>query len=133
MTETTAKKGMVKYKTGFSKNDFDYDFLSQVNYDESRKLVSVIEALFGKIKSLEEAIDKNFKTQNEKVFKVIEESKQEDVYQLDINKYGHIVGYKKISRDLIYVGNLPQDIDNQCYTVDMKLDDKKLEALNSLD
>jgi hypothetical protein len=28
---------------------------------------------------------------------------------------------------------LPKDIDNGCYTVDMKLDEKKQEALNSLD
>lgn len=57
MTETTAKKGMVRFKSGFSKNDFDYDFLSQVNYDDSRKLVNVIEALFGEIKSMKETIN----------------------------------------------------------------------------
>jgi hypothetical protein len=133
MTELTAKKGMTRYKSGHSKNDFDFAFLNDINYDDKRKLVDVIEALFGKIKALEESIEKNYKTQNDKLFNVIEDSKQKDVYELNVNRYGHIVGYKKISRDLIYVGELPKDIDNGCYTVDMKLDEKKQEALNSLD
>ena len=133
MTETTAKKGMTRYKSGHSKNDFDFAFLGEIHYDEKRKLVTVIENLFGKITEIEKKIEENYKTQNDKLFKVIEESKKEDVYELQVNKYGHIVGYKKISRDLIYVGKLPEDIDNGCYTVDMKLDEKKQEALNSLD
>lgn len=54
MTETTAKKGMVKYKNGHSKLEFDYGFLNEINYDDKRQLKEVVETLFGKIKGLEE-------------------------------------------------------------------------------
>ena len=53
MTETTAKKGMVRVKTGHTKNDFDYAFLKDINYDD-RELGVVIETLFGNIKALKE-------------------------------------------------------------------------------
>lgn len=55
MTETTAKKGMVRVKTGHTKNDFDFKFLKDINYDD-RELGVVIETLFGNIKSLKEEI-----------------------------------------------------------------------------
>ena len=54
MTETTAKKGMVRYKNGFTKNDFDYDFLDKINYDDKRTLKEVVETLFREIKTLKE-------------------------------------------------------------------------------
>lgn len=132
MTETTAKKGMVRVKTGHTKNDFDFKFLKDINYDD-RELGVVIETLFNNMKKMEERFNKKYEAMQNDVLKVIEESKQEDVYELQVNEYGHIVGYKKLSRDLLYVGKLPEDIDNGCYTVDMQLDEKKQEALNSLD
>jgi len=133
MTKTTAKKGMVEFKNGHSKLDHDYGYLQEINYDDKRLMKEVIETLFSVNKSLGKDIKDIKKHFENEVLKVVEESKVKDVYELTLNNYGHIVGYKKISRDLIFVGNLPKDIDNECYTVDMKLDEKKLEALNSLD
>ena len=57
MTKTTAKKGMVECKTGHSKNDFDYVYAQEVNYDDERKLKKVIETLFSVNKSLEKEIE----------------------------------------------------------------------------
>jgi len=57
MTETTAKKGMTRYKKGHSKNEFDYDFLQSINYDDKRLLKEVIETLFNVNKSLGEKIN----------------------------------------------------------------------------
>ena len=36
MTRTTAKKGMVEYKKGHAKEDFDFGYLSDINYDDKR-------------------------------------------------------------------------------------------------
>jgi len=57
MTETTAKKGMLKYKKGHSKNDFDYGYLQEINYDDKRLMKEVIETLFSVNKSLGKEIE----------------------------------------------------------------------------
>lgn len=67
MTETTAKKGMVRYKTGHSKNDFDFDYLSSINYDDKRTLKQVIETLFTENKNLNEKIETAEKEFSEKL------------------------------------------------------------------
>jgi hypothetical protein len=56
MTETTAKKGMVRFKVGYSKSEFDFGFLSSINYDDTRKLKQVIETLFTENTNLKEQI-----------------------------------------------------------------------------
>lgn len=58
MTRTTAKKGMVEFKIGYAKDDFDFGYLSAINYDDNRKLVQVIEALFGKLEKLDGEIER---------------------------------------------------------------------------
>lgn len=70
MTETTAKKGMTRYKTGYSKSDFNYDYVASVNYDEKRTLKQVIETLFNENKSLKEKLvetENNFNEQIEQI------------------------------------------------------------------
>jgi predicted class III extradiol MEMO1 family dioxygenase len=127
---TKAKIGDIAHKTADNKQG--YETMKDLPYDE-RKLKVVIETLFGDIEKLKKQLNSEIERVDKELFKVIEESKVNDIYELEVNKYGHIVGYKKISRDLIYVGELPKNIDNECYTVDMQLDEKKLEAINSLD
>lgn len=67
MTRTTAKKGMVEYKKGHAKEDFDFGYLSTINYDDNRELKEVVETLFSKNKSLEKQIDVLTTALNEKV------------------------------------------------------------------
>jgi hypothetical protein len=133
MTKTTAKKGMIEFKTGHAKLDFDYDYLQSINYDDKRKLKEVIETLFNVNKELGKEYNKRFATISEDIIKLANDNKAKPIYELTLDKYGHITGYKKVSRDLLFIGELPIDIDNQCYTVDMVLDEKKIEAMNSLD
>ncbi len=57
MTETTAKKGMVHYKNGLSKTDFDFGFLKDINYDDKRTLKEVVETLFNLGKGYEKEIE----------------------------------------------------------------------------
>ena len=56
MTETTAKKGMVRFKKGHSKLEFDFGFLNEINYDDKRTMKEVVETLFGKIDKLENLV-----------------------------------------------------------------------------
>lgn len=56
MTETTAKKGMVRYKKGHSKLEFEFGFLNEINYDDKRTMKEVVETLFGKIDKLENLV-----------------------------------------------------------------------------
>jgi hypothetical protein len=56
-TETTAKKGMTQYKNGYGKNDKDWGFLHEINYDDKRALKEVIETLFGKLEKSEKAVE----------------------------------------------------------------------------
>ena len=64
MTETTAKKGMVRFKKGHSKLEFEFGFLNEINYDDKRTMKEVVETLFNEIKSLKElnkSLDENYK------------------------------------------------------------------------
>ena len=45
MTKLTAKKGMMKYKIGHGKEDFDYDFMCNIPYDEHTKLSDVLKTI----------------------------------------------------------------------------------------
>ena len=67
MTRTTAKKGMVEYKKGHAHEDFDFGYLSDINYDDKRELKEVVETLFSKIKGLEKQIDVLTTALNERV------------------------------------------------------------------
>ena len=58
MTETTAKKGMVRFKKGHSKLEFDFGFLNEINYDDKRSMKEVVETLFNEIKSLKDEVSK---------------------------------------------------------------------------
>jgi hypothetical protein len=75
-TETTAKKGMVKYKKGHSKLELDYGFLNEINYDDKRQLKEVVETLFGKIKELEKlnkSLEETFKNRVDQLEKEFSE------------------------------------------------------------
>jgi hypothetical protein len=76
MTKTTAKKGMIECKTGHSKNDFDYDYLQSINYDDKRKLKEVIETLFSVNTSLAKEID-DMKLDRDKFIESYNELKEE--------------------------------------------------------
>lgn len=67
MTELTAKKGMVRYKTGHGSKDFDYGYLDEINYDDKRKLKQVIETLFTDNKRLVKELDNYKIATNEKL------------------------------------------------------------------
>lgn len=76
MTETTAKKGMTRFKTGHGKNDFDFDYLQALNYDDKRTLKQVIETLFTEIKRLKEEVELKDKEIVEMSKKNYEENKK---------------------------------------------------------
>ena len=77
MTRTTAKKGMVEYKKGHAKEDFDFGYLSDINYDDKRELKEVVETLFSKIKGLEKQIDVLTTALNERVEEESKKHKQD--------------------------------------------------------
>jgi hypothetical protein len=68
MTETTAKQGMLWYKKGYGKNDFEYAYLEDIPYNANLSVRNLIKGL--------QAEDKNLKLENEVLKKqLIEVSK----------------------------------------------------------
>lgn len=53
MTDTTAKKGMIKYKKGYDKEGFDYAYLEEIPYNENLSVRNVVKGLESKDKTLE--------------------------------------------------------------------------------
>ena len=45
MTKTNAKKGMIQYKTGHSKDAFDFDYVQHANYNETHTVYDIIAIL----------------------------------------------------------------------------------------
>lgn len=53
MTKTNAKKGMIPYKKGYSKDDIEYDFIMNVPYSENVGMRNIIEGLRADINNLQ--------------------------------------------------------------------------------
>jgi predicted nucleic acid-binding Zn-ribbon protein len=81
MTETTAKKGMVKYKKDHAKESFDFDYLQEINYDDKRSLKQVVETLFSAIKKQNELLEQQAHEFEARI-KEIQEQHTKDMEQL---------------------------------------------------
>lgn len=92
MTETTAKKGMVRYKIGYTKSEFDFDYLQSINYDDKRTLKVVVETLFRENANLKKEMaeldkenkDSMTKLKNEVVIKL---EKFDKVFEKNIKEW----------------------------------------------
>jgi TolA-binding protein len=45
MTKTNAKRGMIQFKSGLSKESFDYGFVKDANYDDGLSVYNVVAEL----------------------------------------------------------------------------------------
>jgi predicted nuclease with TOPRIM domain len=66
MTETTAKKGMLKFKKGFNKTDFDYDYIENIPYNDTISVRNLIKGL--------QAEDMNIKLENKELKEKLQEA-----------------------------------------------------------
>ena len=58
MTKTTVKKGMLTYKSGYGKDDFDYNFIEEMAYNEKILVKHLVHKLNDADEKNEKAITK---------------------------------------------------------------------------
>ena len=68
MTKTTAKKGMLQFKSGHGKEDFDYNFIKDIPYGGSDKTVD--EIIKGFMSELETDYKRRLEKMNEHIDKL---------------------------------------------------------------
>ena len=45
MTKTTAKKGMLSFKSGYGRDEFDYDYIAEIAYNEKILVKHLVQKL----------------------------------------------------------------------------------------